>query len=54
MGGCSRIYADIGASRLQPDPEKHPDVKYKVDTAMTQNSLGVVKVSQDQDKGVIR
>jgi len=32
---------------------KHPDVKYKVDTAMTQNNLGVVKVSQDQDKGVI-
>lgn len=31
----------------------HPDVKYKVDTAMTQNNLGVVKVSQDQDKGVI-
>jgi hyperosmotically inducible protein len=32
---------------------KHPDVKYKVDTAMTQNNLGVVKVSQDRDKGVI-
>jgi len=32
---------------------KHPDVKYRVDTAMTQNNLGVVKVSQDQDKGVI-
>ena len=31
----------------------HPDVKYQVDTAMTQNNLGVVKVSQDQDKGVI-
>ena len=32
---------------------KHPDVKDKVDTAMTQNNLGVVKVSQDRDKGVI-
>ena len=32
---------------------RHPDVKYKVDTAMTQNNLGVVTVSQDRDKGVI-
>ena len=32
---------------------KHSDVKYKVDTAMTQNNLGVVKVSRYQDKGVI-
>jgi hyperosmotically inducible protein len=32
---------------------KHPDVKDKVDTAMTQNNLGVVKVSQDRDKGVL-
>ena len=32
---------------------KHADVKYKVDTAMTQNNLGVVKVDQDRDKGVI-
>ena len=32
---------------------QHPDVKYKVDTAMTQNNLGVVKVAQDRDKGVI-
>jgi hyperosmotically inducible protein len=32
---------------------KHPDVKYKVDTAMTQNDLGVVKVDQDRDKGVL-
>ena len=31
----------------------HPDVKYAVDTAMTQAGLGVVKVSQDRDKGVL-
>ena len=31
----------------------HPDVKDTVDTAMTRNSLGVVKVSQDRDKGVL-
>ncbi len=31
----------------------HPDVKYKVDSAMTQAGLGVVKVSQDRDKGVL-
>jgi hyperosmotically inducible protein len=32
---------------------RHPDVKDTVDTAMTRNNLGVVKVSQDRDKGVI-
>jgi hyperosmotically inducible periplasmic protein len=32
---------------------QHPDVKTAVDTAMTRNSLGVVKVSQDRDKGVL-
>jgi hyperosmotically inducible protein len=32
---------------------QHPDVKTAVDTAMTRNDLGVVKVSQDRDKGVI-
>ena len=32
---------------------KHPDVKDAVDTAMTRNDLGVVKVSQDRDKGVL-
>ncbi len=32
---------------------QHPDVKAKVDTAMTRNDLGVVKVSQDRDKGVL-
>lgn len=31
----------------------HPDVKDAVDSAMTQNNLGVVKVSQDRDKGVL-
>ena len=33
--------------------ENHPDVKYAVDSAMTQNGLGVVKVSQDREKGVL-
>jgi len=32
---------------------EHADVKYAVDTAMTQAGLGVVKVSQDRDKGVL-
>lgn len=38
----------MGCSR-----NNHPDVKYAVDSAMTQNGLGVVKVSQDRDKGVL-
>lgn len=33
--------------------EQHPDVKDSVDQAMTRNDLGVVKVSQDRDKGVL-
>ena len=32
---------------------EHPDVKDTVDSAMTQHGLGVVKVSQDRDKGVL-
>ena len=32
---------------------EHADVKDIVDTAMTQHGLGVVKVSQDRDKGVL-
>jgi hyperosmotically inducible protein len=32
---------------------QHPDVKDAVDSAMTQNNLGVVKVSQDRDKGIL-
>ncbi len=32
---------------------EHADVKDAVDSAMTQNNLGVVKVSQDRDKGVL-
>jgi hyperosmotically inducible protein len=32
---------------------QHPDVKDTVDTAMTRHDLGVVKVSQDRDKGVL-
>jgi hyperosmotically inducible protein len=33
--------------------EQHADVKDTVDQAMTHNDLGVVKVSQDRDKGVL-
>ncbi len=32
---------------------QHPDVKGTVDTAMTRTNLGVVRVSQDRDKGVL-
>jgi hyperosmotically inducible periplasmic protein len=32
---------------------QHPDVKDAVNTAMTRHDLGVVKVSQDRDKGVL-
>jgi hyperosmotically inducible protein len=32
---------------------QHPDVKTAVDSAMTRNNLGVVKVSQDREKGVL-
>lgn len=32
---------------------EHADVKDAVDQAMTRNDLGVVKVSQDRDKGVL-
>lgn len=32
---------------------KHADVKDAVDQAMTKNNLGVVKVAQDRDKGVL-
>lgn len=32
---------------------EHPDVKDAVDTAMTRHNLGVVKVSQDRDKGLL-
>jgi hyperosmotically inducible periplasmic protein len=32
---------------------QHPDVKDAVDNAMTRNNLGVVKVSQDRDKGIL-
>jgi hypothetical protein len=33
--------------------KQHPDIKDGVDTAMTRNDLGVVKVSQNRDKGVL-
>ncbi len=32
---------------------EHPDVKTNVDTALTRSDLGVVKVSQDREKGVL-
>ena len=32
---------------------QHSDVKSAVDTAMTRNDLGVVKVAQDRDKGIL-
>ncbi|MFZ0705230.1 MAG: BON domain-containing protein [Candidatus Korobacteraceae bacterium] len=40
----------LGACNNNP---QHPDVKDAVDTAMTRHDLGVVKVSQDRDKGVL-
>lgn len=40
----------LGACNNNP---KHADVKDAVDTAMTRNDLGVVKVSQDRDKGLL-
>jgi len=33
--------------------QQHADVKYAVDSAMTQHGLGTVKVAQDRDKGVL-
>ena len=39
-------------TRCNKDTQR-PDVKDAVDSAMTQNNLGVVKVSQDRDKGVL-
>jgi len=33
--------------------KQHPDYKQAVDTALTRDNLGVVKVSQDRDKGVM-
>ena len=59
QGSFRLLWAVVAASLLMlalaacNQGPKHPDVKYKVDTAMTQNNLGVVKVSQDRDKGVI-
>lgn len=35
------------------EANKHPDVKDAVNSALTQNNLGVVSVSQDREKGVI-
>ena len=39
----------VGCSRTA----EHPDVKTAVDTALTRSDLGVVKVSQDRERGVI-
>lgn len=42
------LFALVGCNKPQ-----HPDVKYAVDSAMTANGLGVVKTSQDREKGLI-
>jgi hyperosmotically inducible protein len=42
-------FVPVGCNRQN----QHPDVKTAVDTAMTRNDLGVVKVSQDREKGVL-
>jgi len=43
------LFLLAGCNRQQ----QHADVKDAVDQAMTRNDLGVVKVSQDRDKGVL-
>jgi hyperosmotically inducible periplasmic protein len=43
------LFLLVGCNRQN----QHPDVKDAVDSAMTRNALGVVKVSQDRDKGVL-
>jgi hyperosmotically inducible protein len=47
--GLLAAFLLVGCNRAT----EHPDVKDAVNSAMTQNGLGVVKVSQDRDKGVI-
>jgi hyperosmotically inducible periplasmic protein len=47
--GLLAAFLLVGCNRAN----EHPDVKDEVNSAMTQNGLGVVKVSQDRDKGVI-
>jgi hyperosmotically inducible protein len=47
--GLLTAFLLVGCNRAA----EHPDVKDAVNSAMTQNGLGVVKVSQDRDKGVI-
>ena len=42
------LFLLVGCNKAQ-----HPDVKDAVDSAMTRNDLGVVKVAQDRDKGVL-
>jgi len=43
------LFLLVGCNRQ----DQHADVKGAVDSAMTRNDLGVVKVSQDRDKGVL-
>jgi len=53
---CAAIFTAVLAATFTwagCNRENHPDVKYAVDSAMTQNGLGVVKVSQDREKGVL-
>ena len=47
--GLLAAFLLVGCNRAS----EHPDVKDAVNSAMTQNGLGVVKVSQDREKGVI-
>ena len=53
---CAAIFTAVLAATFTwagCNRENHPDVKYAFDSAMTQNGLGVVKVSQDREKGVL-
>jgi hyperosmotically inducible periplasmic protein len=47
------LFAMLALSACNNKNNEHADVKDKVDGAMTQNNLGVVKVAQDRDKGVL-
>ena len=49
MATMTVLLALVGCNR----DTQHPDVKDDVNNAMTRNDLGVVKVAQDRDKGVI-
>ena len=48
LAALMTLFVTTACNRAQ-----HPDVKDDVNNAMTRNDLGVVKVSQDRDRGVI-